>query len=61
MNTKVLPRSLRTSFQALLGLSCLLWLAGLVATAPGQTITNPSFEVDSVPPSPGYGAITSWR
>jgi uncharacterized repeat protein (TIGR01451 family) len=31
-----------------------------VQTAHGQTIINPSFETDNVPPSPGYGAITGW-
>lgn len=29
-------------------------------TAQGQTIINPSFEVDNVPPAPGYGVITGW-
>ncbi len=29
-------------------------------TAQGQTVVNPSFEVDNVPASPGYGAITGW-
>ncbi|MGI8543892.1 MAG: hypothetical protein ACR2MD_10505, partial [Aridibacter sp.] len=29
-------------------------------TAQGQTVINPGFETDSVPPFPGYGAITGW-
>ncbi|MBA2271208.1 MAG: right-handed parallel beta-helix repeat-containing protein, partial [Chthoniobacterales bacterium] len=29
-------------------------------TAQGQTVINPGFETDSVPPFPGNGAITGW-
>ncbi|HEX8678409.1 MAG TPA: hypothetical protein VF683_00490, partial [Chthoniobacterales bacterium] len=35
-------------------------LLAFAATAPAQTIVNPSFEADPVPPSPGYGPITGW-
>ena len=35
-------------------------LAFLCHPAAGQTIINPSFETDAVPPYPGYGTITGW-
>ena len=51
---------LAASHRVLLGVIYVCAFFGLAATAPGQTIVNPSFEADAVPPFPGYGAVTGW-
>lgn len=48
------------SRRALLGVVYLCAFVALAGTAAGQTITNPSFEMDPVPPFPGYGPVTDW-
>ena len=50
----------RLKFNALMFALVIGLLTAFGQTAQGQTIINPSFEADNVPPSPGYGAITGW-
>ncbi len=50
----------RLKFYALMFALVIGLLTAFGQTAQGQTIINPSFETDNVPPSPGYGAITGW-